>query len=185
MSPTTVRGVEARLRWRRMGWALPWLLFQAFPIADLVRTPRPAAVVVIGAAGLLVFTAAYLSVFGRMFGGARGSRWPRRELLVVAVLGVVLSAWFGPGWAGLMIYVSAAAAAGLPERWVWPAVAGSAAVCAGVLAPHRLLPSVPLPADRLRTSRDAAPHLGQRRTGRGPRGAGPQRRRGGAAALRP
>src|SRR3954470_22817721 len=52
-------------------------------------------------------------------------------------------------------------------------------------APHRLLPSVPLSADRLRTSRDAAPHLGQRRTGRGPRGAGPQRRRRGAAALRP
>jgi two-component system sensor histidine kinase DesK len=125
-----------------MGWALPWLLFQAFPIADLVRTPRPPAVVVIGAAGLLVFTAAYLTVFGRMFGGGRGSRWPRRELLVVAVLGVVLSAWFGPGWAGLMIYVSAAAAAGLPERWVWPAVAGSAAVCAGELAAHGLLRTV-------------------------------------------
>src|SRR3954471_8053262 len=77
-----------------------------------------------------------------MFGGARGSRWPRRELLVVSVLGVVLSAWFGPGWAGLMIYVSAAAAAGLPERWVWPAVAGSAAVCAGVLAAHGLLRTV-------------------------------------------
>jgi len=58
------------------------------------------------------------------------------------VLGVALAAWLGPGWAGLLIYVSAAAAAGLPERWVWPAVAGAAVVCAGVLALHGLLGTV-------------------------------------------
>jgi two-component system sensor histidine kinase DesK len=142
MTTATVPAVEPRIRWRRVGWALPWLLFQAFPVADLVRTPRPAGVTVLAAVGLLVFTAAYLSVFGRMVAGVRRQAWPRRELLVVAVLGVALAVSLGPGWAGLMIYVSAAVAAGLPERWVWPAVAGAAAVCAGVLTAHGVLGTV-------------------------------------------
>jgi two-component system sensor histidine kinase DesK len=133
--------VESRIWWRRVGWALPWLLFQAFPVADLVTTPRPAPVIAAAAAGLLIFTGAYLRIFGRMFGAA-GRGWPRRELLIVATLGVALAAGFGPGWAGLLIYVSAAAAAGLPERWVWPAVLGAAAACAGVLFAHGLLGTV-------------------------------------------
>jgi two-component system sensor histidine kinase DesK len=130
------------MRWRRIGWALPWLLFQVFPIADLVATDRPAAVRVVAGAGLLVFTAAYLSVFGHIFGAASGRGRPWAELVVVAVLGVALAAWLGPAWAGLMIYLSAAAAAGLPERWVWPAVIGTAAVCAAVLAAYGLLDTV-------------------------------------------
>jgi two-component system sensor histidine kinase DesK len=142
MRSVTVRGVNPSIRWRRVGWALPWLLFQAFPIADLVRTERPLAVRVVAGVGLLVFTVAYLSVFGRMFGTGpvRGRPWP--ELIVVAVLGIALAAWLGPGWAGLMIYLSAAAAAGLPERWVWPAVIGAAGGCTAVLAVHGLLDTV-------------------------------------------
>ena len=42
--------------------ALPWLLFQAFPVLDLVATDRPAWLRVLGAAGLVVFTAVYLRV---------------------------------------------------------------------------------------------------------------------------
>ncbi|MGY1803884.1 sensor histidine kinase [Blastococcus sp. SYSU D00922] len=131
--------MERRIRWRRMGFAAPWLLFQAFPVADLVTTPRPAPVIVLAAVGLVVFTAAYLSVFGRMSGGGPDRSWARPDLLVVAVLGIALPVWLGAGWAGLLIYVSAAAAAGLPERWVWPAVIAAAAVCAAVVAAHGLL----------------------------------------------
>ncbi|TFV89005.1 sensor histidine kinase [Blastococcus sp. CT_GayMR20] len=130
------------IRWRRVGWALPWLLFQAFPIADLVTTDRPALVRVVAGAGLLVFTAAYLSVFGRSFGSGPVRARPWAEFVLLAVLGIALAAWLGPGWAGLMIYLSSAAAAGLPERWVWPAVVGAAGVCTAVLAAHDLLGDV-------------------------------------------
>ncbi|WP_448624579.1 sensor histidine kinase [Geodermatophilus sp. URMC 64] len=123
-------------RWHQIGWAVPWLLFQAFPVADLIGTPRPAVVRVVAAAGLLAFTVVYLGVFRRAFGGC-GPVLGR--LAVVAVLGVALAVWLGPSWAGLMIYVSAAAAAALPARWVVPAALGAAGVCAGVVAADGLL----------------------------------------------
>jgi two-component system sensor histidine kinase DesK len=133
MSGVTVRPVNARWRWQQLGWALPWLLFQAFPISDLVSTPRPTAVRVVAGVLLVVFTAAYLDVFRRAFGrcGPVGTRFA-----FVAVLGAALAIWLGPSFAGLMIYVSAAAAAALASRWVWPAVGGAAAVCAAVVAAH-------------------------------------------------
>ena len=60
-----------------MGWALPWLLFQIFPAADLVTTPRPLLVRIVAGVALVVFTVAYLHVFGRAF--SRGAppigRW--------------------------------------------------------------------------------------------------------------
>jgi two-component system sensor histidine kinase DesK len=129
--------VDPRPRWQRVGWALPWLLFQFFPVADLVTTDRTVAVRLVAGVGLLVFTGAYLSAFSRFL--VPCGTWPWRQLLVVAVLGVALAVWLGPAWSGLMIYVSAAAAAGLPERWVWPAVVGAAGVCAGVIAAHGVL----------------------------------------------
>ncbi|MGY1709245.1 sensor histidine kinase [Geodermatophilus sp. SYSU D00758] len=129
--------MDPRTRRQRLGWAVPWLLFQVFPISDLVSTPRPTPVRVLAALGLLAFTAAYLVVFTGVFERRAVRRW--RELLVVAVLGVGLAVWMGPSWSGLMIYVSGAAAATLPERWVWPAVTAAAAVCAGVIASEGLL----------------------------------------------
>ena len=132
--------MAARTWWQRVGWALPWLLFQIFPIADLVITPRPVAVQVLAAVGLIVFTVAYLDVFGRVF--SRGSDPAWRSLLVVAVLGVTLAVWLGTPWAGLMIYVSAAVSASLPRRGVWPAVLGATAVCTAVVAADGLLGDV-------------------------------------------
>ncbi|MGK5170291.1 sensor histidine kinase [Geodermatophilus sp. CPCC 205761] len=129
--------MDPRTRWQRLVWTLPWLLFQVFPLAELVSTPRPAAVRVVAVLGLVAFTVVYLAVFNRM--SVRGCGVPWRQLAVVAVLGVGLAVWLGPAWAGLMIYVAAAAAVGLPERWVWPAVGGAAAVCASVLAAHDML----------------------------------------------
>jgi two-component system sensor histidine kinase DesK len=128
--------VDPRPRWQRIGWATPWLLFQLFPLADLVVTPRPPAVRIVAGAGLVVFTGVYLMVFSRMFANCRGRDWPRRELLVVALLGSALTIWMGPTWSGLMIYVSAAAASALPERRVAPVVLAAAGLCAGVLAVH-------------------------------------------------
>jgi two-component system sensor histidine kinase DesK len=110
-------------------WAVPWLLFQVFPIADIVTTERPAVARVLAAVGLLAFTVVYLNVIGQL-GRARGLR---PDFIVLAVLAVALAAGFGAGFAGLMIYVSAAAAATLPRRWVWPAVVAAALVCAAVL----------------------------------------------------
>ncbi|MCW2531974.1 MAG: Two component signal transduction histidine kinase [Blastococcus sp.] len=128
------------MSWRTRGWALPWLLFQGFPIADLVLTPRPVAVRIVAAVALVVFTVAYLVVFGRMFG--HGCQPARGALLVVVVLAVALAVWLGTSWAGLLIYVSAAASVSLPRRWVWPAVLGAAAVCTAVVAADGLLDEV-------------------------------------------
>ncbi|WP_166533173.1 sensor histidine kinase [Blastococcus xanthinilyticus] len=132
--------MDPRNRWQRLGWAVPWLLFQVFPIADLVSTSRPLLVQVAAAGGLIAFTVVYLGIFGDAFGERRD--WPRAPLAVVAVLGVGLAVWLGPAWAGLMIYISAAASVGLPQRWVWPAVLGAAGVCAAVLATHGVLGDV-------------------------------------------
>ena len=132
--------MDARHRWRQAGWALPWLLFQLFPIVDLVVTPRPAAVRVGG-------RGAARRVHGRLPGRLR----PRlhaglRPRLAVAAdrggAGVALPVWLGTSWAGLLIYVSAAATAALPQRWVWPAVLGAAAVCTAVVAADGLLGDV-------------------------------------------
>ncbi len=124
----SVRLVDRSNWWGKAIWAVPWLLFQFFPIADLVTTDRPTAARWVGAIGLLVFTVVYLRVMGQL-GRPRALR---PEFAVTAVLAVALAVGFGPAWAGLMIYVSAAAAATLPGRWVWPAVVGAALVCLAV-----------------------------------------------------
>jgi two-component system sensor histidine kinase DesK len=125
-------------RWQRLGWGLPWLLFLAFPAADLLSSPRPAGIRLVALAALLLFTVVHLALFADAFTPCAARRF-RREFLVVVVLGVALAVWLGPAWSGLLIYVAAAAAASLPDRWVWPAVVGAAAVCAGVLAASGLL----------------------------------------------
>ena len=137
MSRPTVPPMDPRGPWQRLGWALPWLLFLAFPVVDLVATDRPVGARVAAAAGLVVFTVAYLRVFTRLF--ARTADWPRREMLVLAVLGVALAVGLGPAWTGLMIYVSVASAGVLPRKWVWPAVLGAAAVAVAVVAADGLL----------------------------------------------
>lgn len=124
----SVRLVDRSNWWGQAIWAVPWLLFQFFPIADLVTTDRPTAARWVGAIGLLVFTVVYLRVMGQL-GRPRALR---PEFAATAVLAIALAVGFGPGWAGLMIYVAAAAAATLPGRWVWPAVIGAAVVCLAV-----------------------------------------------------
>ena len=94
-------------------------------------TAAPAWVQMVALAGLVSLTAAYLVVMGSFFGRRVSAR---RYLVVVAVLGVALAGWLGPSWAGLLIYVSAASAVALPQRWVWPAVLGCAGVCVVVVA---------------------------------------------------
>jgi two-component system sensor histidine kinase DesK len=121
-----VRKVE---RWGQVVWALPWLLFQVFPISDIVATDRPAAWRVLAVVGLVAFTASYLRVIGQL-GLPRGLR---PDFLVMVALGVALAVGYGANWAGLMIYVSAATASTLPRRWVWPVVVAAAGVCAAVL----------------------------------------------------
>ena len=133
MSGVTVRAVNAR-KWI---WALPWMLFLGFPIADLVTTPRPPAVVALAGVLLAVFVAAYVTVFAQLGCGNPRILW--RAEIVVAALGAGLAFWLGSGWSGLLIYVSAALAVGLPWRWVWPAVFAAAGACAAVNAMDGLL----------------------------------------------
>jgi two-component system sensor histidine kinase DesK len=132
--------MDVRSRFHQLAWGLPWLLFQLFPLADLVSEPRPVGVRIIAGVALAAFTVVYLIAFGRAF--ARGCAPAYRELAVVAVLGVGLAVSLGTAWAGLMIYLSAAIAVTLPERWVWPAVLAATAVCAGVVAADDLLSDV-------------------------------------------
>src|SRR4051812_31545232 len=132
--------MDARRTWRTLGWSLPWLLFLAFPIADLVLTPRPGWERVVAGVALAVFTVAYLVVFSRLFDPCRAPAWG--ALVVVAVLAVTLAVWLGTAWAGLLVYVSAAVTGSLPRRWVWPAVLGAAAVCTAVIAADGLLGDV-------------------------------------------
>ena len=123
-------GLVARAsRWSQAVWALPWLLFQVFPVTDLVSTDRPAPTRWAAAAGLVAFTVVYLTVIAQL-GRPRGLR---PDFVVMAVLAAALAIGLGPSWAGLMIYVSAAAAAVLPRRWLWPAVVAAAGLCLGVL----------------------------------------------------
>ncbi|SOE02145.1 sensor histidine kinase [Blastococcus haudaquaticus] len=129
--------MDVRNRLQQLGWALPWLLFQVFPIAHLLTAPGPTGVRIAAGAALVVFTAAYLTVLGKAF--APGCSPSYRGLAVVAVLGVGLGLWLGTPFAGLMIYLSAAVAVTLPERWIWPAVVGATAVCAGVLTAGGML----------------------------------------------
>jgi two-component system sensor histidine kinase DesK len=140
MTGATVPGMAGRIPWRTVRWSLPWLLFLGFPIADLMLTPRPLGVRLLAAAGLAVFTIAYVMLLSRMF--APGCEPSRGALVVVVVLAVVLSVGLGTAWAGLLIYVAAGATATLPQRWVWPAVLGAAAVCTGVVAADGLLGDV-------------------------------------------
>jgi two-component system sensor histidine kinase DesK len=123
-----------------VGWAVPWLFFLAFPIADLVGTPRPVLARAVATGALATFAISYLTVFSRAF--TRGCPRPRPHLLIVVVLGVALPVWLGTSWTGLLIYVSAAVASSLPERWVWPAVLGAAAISAGVIAWHGQFPDL-------------------------------------------
>ncbi|GAB3348226.1 sensor histidine kinase [Modestobacter lapidis] len=110
-------------------WAAPWLLFQVFPITDIVTTDRPVLARWVAGAGLLAFTAVYLRVIGQL-GRPRALR---PEFVVMVLLAVALAVGYGASWSGLMIYVSAAAAATLPGRWVWPAVVAAAVLCGAVI----------------------------------------------------
>jgi two-component system sensor histidine kinase DesK len=124
-----VRPVNRSSRWGQAIWAVPWLLFQVFPISDIVETDRPAAARWVAALGLLAFTVVYLGVIGQI-GRPRGLRV---DFVLMVGLAVALAVGFGASWSGLMIYVSAATAATLPRRWVWPAVLAAAALCAAVI----------------------------------------------------
>jgi len=114
--------------WRRLAWTVPWLVFQVFPLLDLVLTPRPLLLRVLIGAALVAFTGAYMSVLAR-FNDARGVR---PDFVVVVLLALALSAGLGTSYAGLWIYVSAAAAASLAERLVWP-VTGAATLASAVV----------------------------------------------------
>jgi two-component system sensor histidine kinase DesK len=121
--------VDTASRWGQAIWAVPWLLFQVFPITDIVTTDRPALARWVAGAGLLAFTLVYLRVIGQL-GRPRALR---ADYVVMVVLAVALAVGYGADWSGLMIYVSAATAATLPWRWVWPAVVAAAGTCLAVV----------------------------------------------------
>jgi two-component system sensor histidine kinase DesK len=110
-------------------WALPWLLFQAFPVADLLQVDRPAGLRLLGALGLVAFTVLYLRVMSD-FTVRTTIGW---DVVTLVVLGSALAIGFGPSWTGLMIYLCGAAASVLPGRWMWPTVLWATAVASVVI----------------------------------------------------
>ena len=76
-------------------------------------------------AALTAFTVAHLSALGRIGGRLH----LRPDLVVVVVLGGALAVSLGVAWVGLMVYVSAAAAATLRAQWAWPTVSAAVLVC--------------------------------------------------------
>jgi len=144
----SVPPVNGASRWGQAIWAVPWLLFQVFPITDLITTDRPAPARWVAGAGLLAFTLVYLSVIGQL-GRPRALR---ADFVVMVALAVALAAGHGANWAGLMIYVSAATAATLPWRWVWPAVIAAAGVCLAVIVADDAMGLLFLPAICLLTA---------------------------------
>ncbi len=105
------------------------------------RHPPPAAARLVVAALLVAFTALYLSVLGR-FAEPRGVR---SDFVGVVLLALGLSAALGTSYAGLWIYVSAAAAATLPRRWVWPVTGSATVACAVVIISYQDWTSLFLP----------------------------------------
>ncbi|MCO7221060.1 sensor histidine kinase [Klenkia sp. PcliD-1-E] len=127
--------------WRRLAWSVPWLVFQVFPTLDLVLTPRPAGARLVIGALLVAFTALYLSVLSRF----SEPRAVRPDFVGVVLLALGLSAALGTSYAGLWIYVSAASAATLPRRWVWPAAGSATVACAVVIVGYQDWTSLFLP----------------------------------------
>jgi two-component system sensor histidine kinase DesK len=133
-----VRVVDVPGRLQRLGWVLPWLLFLGFPLADLVSSARPVGAQVLAGTGLVVFTVLYLRIFSAVFSPGC-PRDTGREFVALTALGLALPLWLGPSWAGLLIYVSAAAAGTLPDRRAWPVVGAAAVAAAAIVSAHGLL----------------------------------------------
>ena len=86
---------------RRLAWSVPWLVFQVFPVLDLVLTPRPAPLRALVAVALVAFTVAYMSVLAR-FNDARGVR--PDFLVVVALEGAFEQAEESVGVFGVVLF---------------------------------------------------------------------------------
>ena len=96
--------------------------------------------------GLAVFTVAYLVAVRPDAGDRRPAAARPSCALVARPRRRRWRSGSAPSWAGLLIYVSAAVAATLPQRWVWPAVLAAAGVCTAVVAADGLLGDAVHPA---------------------------------------
>lgn len=132
----------------RIAWSVPWLVFLVFPVLDLVTVDRPVLVRCLIGAALVVFAVAHLAVLDRF--SAVGALRP--PFIVVTVLAVALPLLLGVDYAGLLIYVSAGAAASLPARWVWPVTVVATVICLAVVILDRAWLLTFLPAMCLLTA---------------------------------
>ncbi|WP_345141731.1 sensor histidine kinase [Streptomyces mexicanus] len=108
---------------RKLVWILPWLIFLGSPVRDLVSGPHTTAATAAGWAGLVAFTATYLTLVFRNMG--RPFPGPVVACFVAALgtLAVVLNVTLGGQWVGLFVYVSVACGATFPPRtayWTVP-----------------------------------------------------------------
>lgn len=129
---------------RDLVWVLPWLVFLAFPAADIALGGYGRTRVALASIALAAFT--YLYVWLVWWDGFVKPRHPggwRLALLgLLAALTVVLTLAYGANWAGLFIYLSVAGAATLPMRYrytvAWVGAVTAVLVAIGLLRQYEL-----------------------------------------------
>ncbi|MEV7193524.1 histidine kinase [Streptomyces sp. NPDC093510] len=109
----------------KSGWIGVWLIFLSWPIKDLADGRHTTVATMLGASGLAVFVACYLTLVFRYT--TRILRWGPVivSFALLVVLAAVLAFSLGDHWLGLFVYVSVSAGAVLPIRyslWIIPAV---------------------------------------------------------------
>ena len=115
--------VPANEQWGPRQWlrvrlmALLFLGFLAYPVSNLLRVHRPAALVVLGAAGLAVWTACYVRVIWRSTIEPHHLDAPY-ALVILLVVGAAMVPLFGFIWLGsLAFYANALLLIELPRKW--------------------------------------------------------------------
>ncbi|MFI9719075.1 sensor histidine kinase [Streptomyces sp. NPDC052396] len=113
-------------------WALLYLSYLAFTIADLTSGRHSAPATALGALGLAVYLAGYAYL---LFSRRPPDRLPRPKLVVLAglfALSVLLTVTLGGAWLPLMVYVAVSSGVLLPFKWGMRAVVAIALTTAGL-----------------------------------------------------
>lgn len=136
MSPGQENALEDEQQfWKRRGWLISgvWVVFLIFPILDLVNTPYPMPVRVIGLALVGVFAAVYLHAYAKYSwvvgqGGTRDSM-ALASFTILALILVLAIPVAGVSSLGLMPFVTSYAAFLLTKKWTIATYTVAALIC--------------------------------------------------------
>ncbi|MER7753503.1 histidine kinase [Kitasatospora sp. NPDC097643] len=116
----------------KVAWMLLWMLYLAYPVGSLLDGDHSVAGQVFGWCCLAGFVAAYVLLV--IFRSQAGMRPRACQAIVVAMVGLAVAASFVLGTAFLTLFIYAAVCLAIitPARYVLRALAGTAALTAGV-----------------------------------------------------